>query len=73
MRKNVKGWIEYYARLAVLLFGLVLAIGGINAMIRIMPEQRILFIIFAFIFLISWIIAAWIELRRIRKTITKGG
>ncbi len=45
MRKNVKGWVEYYARLVFLFSGLILAIGGINAMIRIMPEHRIVFII----------------------------
>lgn len=69
MKKNVKGWAEYFARLAFLFSGLILAIYGIQAMIHTMPEHRIIFIIFAFIFLTSWTITSWIELRRIRKRV----
>ncbi len=72
MRKVYKGWVEYYARLIFLLCGLILATAGINAMIRIMPEHKIVFIILAFIFVISWTITGWIDLRRIRKRAIKG-
>jgi len=64
MRGRQKELVEWSARFALWLCGLILAIGTINALILTMPQHRIVFIILAFVFLISAVITWFADLKK---------